>query len=282
MKLYLGIDGGGTGCRAAIADESGTILATADAGPANISSDPDTARDNILAAARTALGRAIGHKNVDAELASLAVGMGLAGTNAAGAKARLTRDLPFRRIRVETDAIAAVKGALGDHLGIVAAIGTGSVFARQDGDGIRQIGGWGLALGDEGSGAWLGRALLSETLRAADGFTASTGLTRELMQTLGGREGIIGLSVTARPADFASFAPRLLTSDDPVAIALMTRATDDIARSIANLQARSPVPVTCIGGLGAAFEGRLKDRWPTRPALGTALDGALWLARSIA
>jgi glucosamine kinase len=282
MRLFLGIDGGGTGCRAAIADAEGNILATADAGPANISSDPATARDNILAAAREALGRAIGAGGVAAELPKLTVGMGLAGTNAAGATGRLTLNLPFRRIRVETDAIAAVKGALGDLSGIVAAIGTGSVFARQDATGIRQIGGWGLVLGDDGSGAWLGRALLRETLRAAEGFTEATPLTRDVLQSLGGRETIIGFSVTAKPADFAALAPRLLSGDDPVARALMTRATEDIAASIANLQGDDPLAVSYIGGLGPTFEARLRDRWAARPALGTALDGALWLARSIA
>ena len=48
MQLYLGIDGGGTGCRAALTDADGQILARAEAGPANIASDPDTALQNIL------------------------------------------------------------------------------------------------------------------------------------------------------------------------------------------------------------------------------------------
>jgi len=65
---------------------------------------------------------------------------------------RLRAALPFARIRIETDAVAAAKGALRDEDGIVAALGTGSVFAAQRGGEVRQIGGWGLVLGDEGSG----------------------------------------------------------------------------------------------------------------------------------
>ncbi|MDE3240946.1 MAG: ATPase, partial [Paracoccaceae bacterium] len=56
MQLFLGIDGGGTGCRAAVADARGRILGRGKAGPANIVTDPDGARANILAATVAALG----------------------------------------------------------------------------------------------------------------------------------------------------------------------------------------------------------------------------------
>ncbi|MBX8828293.1 N-acetylglucosamine kinase, partial [Ochrobactrum sp. SFR4] len=51
----LGIDGGGTGCRAAIADTSGKVLGTGQAGPADIMTDMDTSVVNILAATDAAL-----------------------------------------------------------------------------------------------------------------------------------------------------------------------------------------------------------------------------------
>ena len=42
------------------------------------------------------------------------------------------------------------------------------------------------------------------------------------------------------------------------------------------------VPVVFTGGLGAFYAGRLAGRWDIRPALGSALDGALMLAREAA
>ncbi len=281
MALLLGIDGGGTGCRAAVADAAGRILGTGQAGPANISSDLASARANILSAAQDAIGQALSPGQTKAELPDLLVGMGLAGANAAGVVGRFIEGLPFRHIRVETDAIAAVKGALQDNDGIVAAIGTGSVFARQTGGAIRQIGGWGLILGDEASGAWIGRALLSATLGAAQGFQAPTPLTQGLLDELGGTDGIIRFSLTARPSDFAAFAPRVLASDDPVARRIMDHAVADAAASVAVLQGSDPVPITFIGGLGPAYSALLSDRWPQQKALGTALDGALHLARGL-
>jgi glucosamine kinase len=55
MDLVIGIDGGGSGCRAAVADRSGRILGEAQGGPANIATDPDAARTALLACARDAL-----------------------------------------------------------------------------------------------------------------------------------------------------------------------------------------------------------------------------------
>jgi glucosamine kinase len=279
MDLYLGIDGGGTGCRAAVADASGRVLGQGVAGPANIASDLSGARDSILAATEAALSEA---GCADVPLPALHVGMGLAGANAQGASADLRRSLPFARLRIETDAVAAAMGALGGRDGIVAAIGTGSVYARQSGGTIRQIGGWGLVLGDQGSGAWLGRGLLSEVLAADDGFRAMTPLLRQTHDEMGGKAGIIAFSLSARPADFAALAPPVLASDDPVAHILMAEATDHIAAAITVLQGDRPVPVTFIGGLGAVFAGRLSTRWQIAPAVGSAVDGALILAREAA
>lgn len=274
MALFLGIDGGGTGCRAAVADASGHILGRGQAGPANIASDPDTATANILIASQAALAAAGGGRVQSAAL-------GLAGANAAGAAHRLHQALPFARLTVVTDAVTAVKGALGSQDGIVAAIGTGSVFASQRGGTLRQIGGYGLALGDEGSGAWLGRALLARTLRALDGFAPMTPLVQAVLAEQGSADAVVAFSLAARPADYAALAPRLIASTDPAAVAILAQATDDIAGAIALLQPDPPLAVTFLGGLGPAFAARL-TRWPQRPALGTALDGALLLAREAA
>ena len=164
MSYFLGIDGGGTGCRAAIADASGRIIGQGAGGPANISIETEGACANILAAAHAALEQA-GEGHLD----QLTAVLGLAGANVTAAARRLQAMLPFRRSRIVTDAVTAAAGALGPGDGIVAAMGTGSVFAVQAGGEMRQYGGRGFLLGDEGSGAVLGRALLAQALRALHG-----------------------------------------------------------------------------------------------------------------
>lgn len=274
MQLFLGVDGGGTGCRVVLADGQGQPLARAEAGPANIFSNRDLALTNILAATRAAAMQAFGTADV---LPQITAGLGLAGANAAGAADWLGAHLPFARSKIETDAITAVKGALGRSDGIVAAIGTGSVFAIQRAGQIRQIGGWGFWLGDEGSGAVLGRALLARALRARDGVHDLTPLLQEVLDHFETPDRLVAFSLTALPVDYAAWAPRLLTSTDPASEAILAQATAEVEATIEALQPPTPLPVTFIGGLGPTYAARL-PRWSQRVALGNALDGALMLA----
>jgi glucosamine kinase len=272
MALFLGIDGGGTGCRAAVCDGAGQVLGEGRAGPSNIASDPDGARANVLAAATKALPDG-------ATLGQLSSVMGLAGANVAQSVARFSAGLPFARLRVESDALIAVKGALHDRDGLVAAIGTGSVFASQRAGSVVQIGGWGLVLGDEASGAWIGRSILSRSLRAADGMEAMTPLLSGLLADYGGADGIIAFAQSARPGDMAALAPRVVDADDPAAQAVMDAADAHVRACVTRLRGDSDLPVVFLGGLGPVFAARLQGLWTIRQASGTALDGALWLAR---
>lgn len=206
--------------------------------------------------------------------------LGLPGPTPLARRNGWARGFPLAGVRIVTDAVTAVKGALGDADGIVAAMGTGSVFAEQRAGVMRQIGGWGLALGDEGSGAVLGRALLARALRARDGVEPMTPLLQSVLDEFGTAEAVVAFSLVAKGGDYATFAPRVMGSADPAAVEIMAQAVQDVRRSIAALQGASPLPVTFIGGLGPGFAAHVHD-WPQRPALGSALDGALWLAREI-
>ncbi|MDO5530100.1 MAG: BadF/BadG/BcrA/BcrD ATPase family protein [Paracoccus sp. (in: a-proteobacteria)] len=277
MAHYLGIDGGGSGCRAVVADASGALLGTGSGGPANILTDPEGARASIIAAATEAM-RATGLSRVDA------AGLGLAGANAAGAVAALDLDLalPAGAMRIETDAMTATLGALGPADGVVAAIGTGSVFGLREGAGFRQIGGRGLVLGDEGSGAWMGRLALARALRAEDGHGAMTPYLAGLIEAHGGGVGVIAFARRATPADFAALMPGLLAAaDDPAAASILADAEAEILAAIEILRGGRDLPVVFLGGLGGVMAARLAGRVPIRAPVGTALDGALMLARGL-
>jgi glucosamine kinase len=214
-------------------------------------------------------------------LSDLVAGLGLAGANAVGAAGHMRLDLPFRTVRIESDAVAAAKGALGAADGIVAAMGTGSVYAVQQGGRVRCHGGWGLVLGDEGGGAHLGRAALSAALRAVDGFAPMTPYLQGLIDQQGGASGVVRFAQSARASDFAQLAPALLASDDPAAQALWAAAVHDVAATLAQLRQNAPLPVVFIGGLGPRYAAAL-PALPQIAAKGSALEGALWLAREAA
>ncbi|MDF2140490.1 BadF/BadG/BcrA/BcrD ATPase family protein [Paenirhodobacter sp. CAU 1674] len=268
---FLGLDGGGTGCRAALCDDTGRRLGEGRAGPANIATDYDMARANILAACSQAMAGICPPSAVRAVL-------GVAGANLSGAGQQLAASMPFAHLRVVQDIVISVRGALHNDDGIVAALGTGSVFARQLDGEIRSVGGWGLRLGDEGSGAWIGRAILMRATRALDGLVAATPLLATLCGEMGGGPGIVSFSLHATPADYAALVPRVLAArNDPAAHAVLEAARAEIRALIAHLQPDGAcLPVCWLGGLGPTLA--LPD-WPVRTPLGTAVDGALWMAQ---
>lgn len=266
--FYLGIDGGGSGCRAALADSAGNVLARAEGGPANMASDFEGTRARLDALAREVIGAR--------PMAEVRAVLGLAGANFSGAATRMAEAMPFRA-RVVQDVATSVRGALGRGDGIVAAIGTGSVFARQMNGALRCIGGWGLRLGDEASGAWLGQRMLQHIARLIDGYDTPSPLAAELAGELGGGPGMVQFSIGATPADYARLAPRILAApNDATAACVLAEARAELRRAIGVLQPPQPLAVVWIGGLGPALA--LPD-WPRLPAKGTALDGALAMAQ---
>jgi glucosamine kinase len=102
----------------------------------------------------------------------------------------------------------------------------------------------------------------------------------------GGPEKLVAFAQGARPADFARHAPRLLEAagaGDAGAEAVLARAEAEVAAALDLLLAEGPAPVCFLGGLGPAFAARLSGRYGAliRPPLGSALDGALAMAREL-
>lgn len=273
MRYFLGLDGGGTGCRVRLVDAEGRVLGEGVAGPANIMSDVTGATAAIFEASQQAL--------QDRPPAEVAACLGIAGARISGAVGWLPQKLPFGRCKVLGDGEIAVAGALGSRDGIVAALGTGSVFTRQLAGAFTSIGGWGPVLGDEGGGAWMGRQLLARVLRAVDGLEPRTPLVESMLETLGGPQRIVGFARDAVGADFAAQVPAILhAGDDPLAQTILAEAQGHIEAGIARLQPDPPLPVIFAGRLGQVFAPRI-TRWAQRDALGSALDGALRLARGL-
>ena len=276
MTLFLGIDGGGTGCRAALADAKGRVLGRGRGGPANINTNVEGAASNILAATDAA----IADSGVDPR--KLIATLGLAGGTITAATQRLSELLPFAKVQIVNDAITATRGALGHEDGILAALGTGSVFAVQRAGRVRQVGGRGFLMGDEGSGAVMGRTLLADAMRAGDGFLPMSPLLEQLLDEYGGAEGIISFGNRASPAQFGELAPRIVNSDDSAARRIFDRAVEEVRHILTVLQAGQSLPVVFVGGLGAHYATRLSGPWPVQTARGDGVDGALLMAQQLA
>lgn len=272
----IGIDGGGTGCRARAILPDGRRI-DAQGGPANVSRF-----DSALANLRALLADLAGRAGV-ADWRGARAHLGLAGVVTPEIAARVAAALPLESAAVTDDQPTMIVGALGAEDGAVAAVGTGSFVGRQSDGAIRCLGGWGFVLGDQAAGAWLGRRLLEETLLAADGIAQQSELTRTILDRLGGAPGIVAFGFRAGPDEFAELAPAITAAsdaDDPVAKALMAEGAAYLVRALDALGWPADEPLVLAGGLGPAYAQYLPERTraAVTPARGTALDGALALA----
>ena len=284
MAFLIGVDGGGTSCRAVIAASDGTRLGEGLAGSANIMTDLNMARDNIVAAAGLAAREA---GLAESQIGECAAVLGLAGANIGNYANRITALLPFRLSHVESDARIALHGALGNADGAVAVVGTGSVFMSQNRGRIRSIGGWGFAVGDFCSGARLGRTLLQEVLRAYDGISEASDLTREVLARFEDNPStLVEYAQKAKPGDFSTFAPLLFEyadRRDRVASDIVGGAVGDLEENLHALVWAEELPFCLLGGLASSYSKRLNDTFKTRerPPKGNALSGALAMAVSM-
>lgn len=73
---------------------------------------------------------------------------------------------PYSKVHIHSDLLAAAHSACGHEAGIVCILGTGSNSCFYDGESIvKNIPSLGFILGDEGSGAMLGRMLVADILK---------------------------------------------------------------------------------------------------------------------
>jgi len=257
----LGIDGGGTSCRAAVAGADGRILGRGKSGAANILTDPDNALAHIVGAATAAFEDA---HITPGEVGSACALVGVAGSNVGDAVHYVKERLPFAKADIESDGLIALQGALGDKDGAVAILGTGSIYISRHGDAIRYIGGWGFQIGDLGSGARLGHALLQESVLAFDRIHPSSPLTEAVMAEFNNdpRE-VVEFARAARPGAFGRFAPWVFdhaNRQDPVAIALLRSNAQTIDEALDAVVAQGSRRLCLLGGLAPIYRPWLAER----------------------
>ncbi len=281
-EFVIAIDGGGTSCRAALADRHGNVLGRGKRGSANIFTASDAIGENIVMAAREALHDA----GLDAlDLSGIPAYLGLAGINVGERQRALARALPFADTQFVHDGLIALQGALGDNDGVMAILGTGSAYVARSGGKLRNVGGWGFAIGDQGSGAVLGRTLLQQTLLAHDGIREHTPLSRAVMAHFQNNpEAMVEFAQqNARPADYGSFAPMVFEYDDqgdPLAGRILRDTVRDITETLDTVVFEGCERLCLLGGLGALYAGRLEPRHQAilKAPLADALGGAVQLA----
>lgn len=280
--LFLGVDGGGTGCRARIEDAEGNVLGIGLAGPAATRFGIDASWNAI----ETAFQGAIGEAGLDPmQLASVRAGVGVAGLNRQGAREALEkRRHPFASINFSTDGMIACLGAHAGGDGAIVIVGTGSCGIGRVGVRDIKVGGYGFPISDEGSGADLGLRAIQIALRAHDGRREQSALTHEVMKRFNNdpTEAVTWMD-RATATEYATLAPSVMRhadQGDVIGREIVQAAAEHINSIIRTLAQAGASRVSVIGGLATAMTAWLAPdvRRKLSPPLGDAVDGALILA----
>ena len=269
VSFFLGIDGGGTRTRVALVDAAGRECARAEGPPTLIDpANPSATIGVILDLCREVASRG----GADLPVAGLWAGIAGAGTEPTrGVVQTALREAGLSSLTsVGADAEATFHDAFPTGPGILLISGTGSIALGRGADGSSlRVGGWGVHLGDEGSGYQIGRSALRAVARGEDGRSAPTDLTGAVLKALGvaSPAELIKWMATARKADVASLVPlicEVAEAGDQAATTVIEKAVDDLVGHVRTLVRRlEPWPATpevaLAGGL-IEEDGSLRSR----------------------
>ena len=212
-------------------------------------------------------------------------------------------------IDVVGDMQIALEAAFDAGPGVIVIAGTGSIaYGRNRQGRTVRAGGWGFAIGDEGSAHWVGRSAVSAILRASDlvdetsvPLSQQSSLTAAVFKAW----GVTSLADLARAAnsipspDFAALFPAVAASEDDLATQVLTNAGRELARVagvvICRLFAKDETPSVPVAMTGGVFrhaprvrevfynELRTLDaRAEIYPHIVEPVEGALRMARRAA
>lgn len=301
MPYYLGIDGGGTKTTCALGDER-RVLATVTAGPSNIVRVGEQhARESLHTAVRQICAAA---KITASQIAGTCMGAsGGARPEIAATLHAALAEVLSNEIRVVGDMEIALDAAFDTGPGVIVIAGTGSIAYGRNGKGATaRAGGWGFAIGDEGSAHWIGREAVRATLRQSDAAAGRGAKLASALCTSWYASSLIDLArmANSNPApDFASLFPVVAASDDELAGEIQSQAAKELARIASIVMRRlfpahesEPVPVAMIGGVfrhAACVRERfynelrqLDARAELHPQVVEPVEGALRMARRMA
>ncbi|MBO7302244.1 MAG: ATPase [Bacteroidaceae bacterium] len=176
---------------------------------------------------------------------------------------------PTKDIHIASDLLAAARAMCGHEEGIVCIIGTGSNSCLFDGEKIvENTPSLGYILGDEGSGAHLGRQLVSDCLKKQlPKELREKFMTQYNLDVAGILERVYHSTLPNRW--LASFTPFLYENKEQLEIKMLLKHcfTQFFQRNTM-VYRRSWLPIHVVGGVGMNFETEIRE---TAESLGLSI-----------
>lgn len=273
--LGLGVDGGGSHCRAWLFDGGGQVLGSGFAGPANPVGGLDVSFQAIVSAARAAVAAA-GYP--DSLLAKLPLAAGLAGLHLPQFyQAFADWQHPFASLKVTTDLQIAAYGVHQDQDGAVLILGTGFSAQAFVAGQHHEIGGYGFPINCTASGSWFGLEAVKAVLLARDGLAPATVLSDSLLAD-DDPAALASQYLGQGQAVYARLAPLVLSAaaeGDAVALRIRREAVQFVEAVVRRLIALGAPSVGLVGSIAAQLQPLLPAGLPCR-AIADAGERGSW------
>jgi len=263
QALFIGIDGGGSKCKATIVDANNKILGTGISGPANPLHGYQQAIYSIEQSALLALADA---NLAEETIKQLIAGVGLAGVNLPSQMQQMQQWVhPFKKMFLTTDLSIACLGAHDGQDGAILITGTGSCGYSHVNNQEFFIGGHGFPHGDQGSGAWTGLQVVSTVLRSLDGLEVESMMNQMLLLKLKCTNYLeIVETIARKPASFfaqlASIAFDCAGQGDELALSIVEKGANYMSKLANKLWLQQPPRLSLIGGLTPVIKPYLDSK----------------------
>jgi len=251
-QYFLGIDGGGSKCKAIVVNAQNQVLGTGISGPGNPLHGFEQAVNSIVESAQLALKDAGLH---NLSLGDIPAGVGLAGVNLPVLFEQMSNwQHPFKQMFLTTDLLIACLGAHNGSDGAVMITGTGSCgFSYVDGHPYI-VGAHGFPHGDKGSGAWFGLQAAKQVLLSLDGITTESSMNDKLLVLLDVDNGVdLVEAIAGKPATYYAKLANLVfdaaEEGDKLALSIVKEGAGYISDVARQLWKKNPPRMSLIGGL---------------------------------
>ena len=283
LPVGIGIDGGGSHCRAWVFNAKGQVLGQGQSGPANPVGGLSESFAAITDAAVAALQDAALPPGM---LAQLPLAAGLAGLHLPQFYQQFQQwQHPFASLHLTTDLQIAAFGVHQQQDGAVVILGTGFSALASVGAERIELGGYGFPINCNASGSWFGLEAVKAVLLARDGLAPATMLTERLPDAKTSAS-LANQYLGQGPAVYARLAPLVLQAaldGDAVALRIRAEAVQFVEAVVRRLLAVGAPAVGLVGGIAGQLVPLLEQSLPCHFVANAGERGSwCWLSQQLA